>query len=146
MALCNECRRGLPCLSDPSCNGTVVSILTIEEASDDTETPAIKPRARNQKRDAALKDQQSTGRKRAARAYPLDRSLPCEWRNKMGQGGGPHPIEGCTEGMQLNRHHGPDKNTLNNESGNVHRICAHCHNRWHSINDPDYVPGQILKD
>lgn len=61
-------------------------------------------------------------------------------------GGGEFPIQGCSDGVQLNRHHGPDKNTLNNEPGNVHRICAHCHNRWHAKNDPDYDPNKPLKD
>lgn len=103
-------------------------------------------RYRRTKPDAALKDQQSTGRKRAARLYPLDRNAPCEWRGKKNQGGGDNPIQGCTDGMQLNRHHGPDKNTLNNEPGNVHRICTHCHNRWHAKNDPDYDPNKPLKD
>jgi len=45
--------------------------------------------------------------------------------------------------MQEARHHGPDKNTLNNEKGNVHRICHSCHNRWHTLNDEDYIWGNI---
>lgn len=58
-------------------------------------------------------------------------------------GGGTMPIVGCLDGKQQARHHGPDKNTLNNERGNVHRICHTCHNRWHTLNDPDYVWGTI---
>lgn len=54
-------------------------------------------------------------------------------------GGGQKPIVGCLNGKQQARHHGPDKNTLNNEVGNVHRICHTCHNRWHTLNDDDYV-------
>jgi hypothetical protein len=98
------------------------------------------------KTDAALKDQQSTGRKRAAVMYPLDLELPCEWSHKKNCGGGSFPIIGCLDNKQTDRHHGPDKNTLNNEEGNVHRICATCHNRWHAKNDPDYVWGSIYSE
>lgn len=98
---------------------------------------------RGYKRDTTLKDQQSTGRKRAAVLYPIDKNTPgpCEWQGLRFAGGGRYPIIGCTNGTQQARHHGPDKNTLNNEEGNVHRICAFCHNRWHTLNDPDYQPG-----
>lgn len=58
-------------------------------------------------------------------------------------GGGQFPIVGCLNGIQQARHHGPDKNTLNNERGNVHRICHTCHNRWHTLNDENYVWGSI---
>lgn len=118
-------------------------------------------RTRSFKADAALKDQQSTGRKRAAREYPLlsltgqsiesSRDFPhddrayCEWRFGIKCGGGDSPIQGCVDGRQYARHHGPDKNTLNNDEGNVHRICHTCHNRWHAANDPDYDPNKPLK-
>lgn len=92
---------------------------------------------RQLKRDAALKDQQSTGRKRAARWYPLDREAPCEWRG-LSNCGGNIGILGCYSGLQEARHHGPDKSTSNNEPGNVHRICHACHNRWHAKNNPGY--------
>ena len=29
---------------------------------------------------------------------------------------------------------------LNNAQNNVHRICDHCHNTWHAVNDPLYGP------
>jgi hypothetical protein len=93
---------------------------------------------RSQKRDASLKDQQSTGRKRAARLYPLTDGAPCEWQGLANVGGGTTPIVGCVSGLQMARHHGPDKSTSNNEEGNVHRICHRCHNRWHSANNKDY--------
>jgi hypothetical protein len=93
--------------------------------------------------DHNLKDQQSTGRKRAAVDFPLDREAPCEWKMKRNCGGGPKPIVGCINGLQQARHHGPDKNTLNNDVGNVHRICHTCHNRWHTENDPIYAWGTI---
>lgn len=98
---------------------------------------------RTYKDDSALRDQQSTGRKRAARLYPLEADAPCEWQMKKNCGGGNKPIVGCMNGVQQARHHGPDKNTLNNESGNVHRICHTCHNRWHTLNDDGYVWGNI---
>lgn len=82
-------------------------------------------------------DPYSTGRKRAAVMYPLFRTNPCEWRGKKNCGGGT-PIVGCVDGKQTDRHHGPVKNPLRNEPGNVHRICKPCHNRWHAINDPLY--------
>jgi hypothetical protein len=102
--------------------------------------------------DSTLVDQQSTGRKRAAKLYPLNAQAYCEWSGKSDQGGGNHPIQGCglrpnsQIGYQQCRHHGPDKNTLNNDLGNVHRICTPCHNEWHSKNDKDYVPGTVIGD
>lgn len=98
---------------------------------------------RQGRRNATLKDQQSTGRKRAASLYPFDREASCEWKNLKFAGGGKYPIVGCRNGTQQARHHGPDKNTLNNDKGNVHRICHTCHNRWHAKNDPDYEAGVI---
>jgi hypothetical protein len=78
--------------------------------------------------------------------YPLDREGDCEWKLQKNCGGGKSPIIGCIDGRQEARHHGPDKNTLNNDSGNVHRICHRCHNRWHARNDPDYVWGSVYND
>jgi hypothetical protein len=95
------------------------------------------------KNDTVLRDQQSTGRKRAAEMYPLYPEEACEWRGKKNNGGGEHTITGCIDGKQQARHHGPDKNTLNNDEGNVHRICHNCHNRWHTLNDPNYVWGSV---
>lgn len=90
---------------------------------------------------ADFKNAESTGRKRAAELYPLDRNADCEWRGLANVGGGKHPIIGCLNGKQSNRHHGPDKDTLNNANGNVHRICNRCHNIWHEHNDADYDPA-----
>lgn len=101
------------------------------ERGDDALVRAIKEAS-------AVTDVESTGRKRAAKAYPLEEGMICEWRNLANAGGGVKPIVGCTVGMAKNRHHGPDKNTLNNTEGNVHRICAKCHNRWHTENDEYY--------
>lgn len=122
------------------CNGEP-STLVAEEDEDDE--PRV--HSKTYKRDKTLKDQQSTGRKRAARLYPLDRDGDCEWLGLKFAGGGSHPIIGCNSGKQQSRHHGPDKNTLNNDEGNVHRICHKCHNRWHTRNDESYVAGEIPK-
>lgn len=105
-----------------------------DEPDDEASEEVPGKRERRNKPDAALKDQQSTGRKRAAKLYPLDRTAPCEWRGKDNQGGG-IGIRGCDNGLQQARHHGPDYNTLNNDPTNVSRICHVCHNRWHAAND-----------
>lgn len=89
-------------------------------------------------RESNLKDQQSTGRKRAAKLYPLNREQDCDWKGRANCGGGSSPILGCITGRQQARHHGPDKTVSNNNEGNVHRICHYCHNRWHAANDPSY--------
>lgn len=83
-------------------------------------------------------DRHSTGRKRAAQLYPIFKEKDCEWRGKKNCGGGTAPIIGCINGLQRHRHHGPVKDTLRNEPGNVHRICTNCHRRWHAVNDPLY--------
>lgn len=95
-------------------------------------------RKRRRKRESALKDHQSTGRKRAARLYPLQREQPCQWQSLANCGGGKSPILGCLYGMQTDRHHGPDKTVTNNDEGNVWLICAGCHHEWHAKNDPEY--------
>lgn len=125
---------------DCCCKGNSSSPVAEEEEYDDYE-----PRyaSRTYKREGTLKDQQSTGRKRAAKLYPLDPTKSCEWRGLRASGGGQRPIVGCIDGTQQARHHGPDKNTLNNDSGNVHRICHTCHNRWHTENDSVYTPDTI---
>lgn len=85
-----------------------------------------------------LKDEKSTGRKRAARLYPITAGADCEWMGHKNCGGGRRPIIGCYDGKQQHRHHGPVKKTTRNEQGNVHRICTSCHVRWHELNDLIY--------
>ena len=88
----------------------------------------------------------STGRKRAAMLYPIFENMKCEWGGLKFAGGGVEPIVGCdnnviqpNKGPQKgDRHHGPDKNVINNSPGNVHRICSSCHNRWHAKNNKYY--------
>lgn len=90
------------------------------------------------KQDHKIKDPHSTGRKRAAVLFPLDRDSPCEWQDaSVGNpmGGGPRPITTGCNNLQSHRHHGPNRNTLDNSEGNVHRVCSLCHNRWHAQNN-----------
>lgn len=109
------------------------------------------PKGRPPKDDATLTDPESTWRKRASMAFPLDRAAPCEWRGLADVGGGKYPIVGCTSGDQQAIHHGPVKITRGfeqaglpfdfNREGNVHRVCARCHNLWHHWNDATYDPA-----
>lgn len=87
---------------------------------------------------ADYKDPISTGRKRAAEMFPIEVGATCEWAGLKRAGGGVVPIVGCVGRPASDRHHGPDKNTMNNAPGNVHRICDFCHNTWHALNDPFY--------
>ena len=89
---------------------------------------------------ADYKDPISTGRKRAAEMYPISAGMVCEWAGLARAGGGVHPIVGCIGRPASDRHHGPDKNTMNNAPTNLHRICDHCHNTWHALNDEAYGP------
>jgi len=139
---CISCGAGFheECESKPCCCSSAVNELILEVLDEDDHW---RKKRRKGKRNATLKDQQSTGRKRAAKLFPLEISSPCEWRNLRNAGGGKYPIVGCRTGLQQARHHGPDKNTLNNNEGNVHRICHTCHNRWHARNNAEYVAGEI---
>jgi hypothetical protein len=93
-----------------------------------------------------ITDITSTGRKRAAMMYPIFKDMNCEWGGLKYAGGGVVPIIGCagsviqpTKGPDKgDRHHGPDKNVINNAPNNVHRICSTCHNRWHALNNKYY--------
>lgn len=88
-----------------------------------------------------MTDPESAGRKRAAALLPKDELLNmiCEWSMLKEAGGGVFPIKGCHNNKATDRHHGPNKNTLDNERGiNLHAICAFCHNRWHAANDDSY--------
>ena len=86
-----------------------------------------------------MRDPVSTGRKRAARMYPIEPGKICEWAGKKNAGGGIEPIYGCPGRPAVHIHHGPDKSTLNNERSNISIICNFCHNRWHTANDKYYV-------
>lgn len=109
----------------------------------------------------SYKDRRSTGRKRAAVMYPIvcrncnnpttktrkDQTVctcgsrttdACEWQGKKNCGGGSVAIVGCPDGRQVDRHHGPIKDPMVNEVGNVHRICQKCHQRYHHLNDENW--------
>lgn len=138
IGLDHECR-------SVDCSGHSQSDLSdpILDDSSDIDLEEEETERRTYGDDSNLRDQQSTGRKRAARWYPLDETALCEWAMKKNCGGGQNPITGCAMNLQQARHHGPDKNTLNNDKGNVHRICHTCHNRWHTLNDDGYVSGDV---
>lgn len=100
-----------------------------------------------------ITDIKSTGRKRAAMLAPILTGQKCAWAGLRHAGGGVIPILGCNGHLlieqkggdedngywQGDRHHGPDKNTLNNSVGmNLHSICVDCHHRWHALNDVFY--------
>lgn len=84
------------------------------------------------------RDPVSTGRKRAAKLYPLAVGQVCEWAWHKDCGGGIVQITGCTGRPASHIHHGPDKSTFNNDRDNISLICEYCHNRWHAANDKFY--------
>lgn len=134
---CPSCGRGFHDECESGCN-----LCHIEEEV--RVTSFVGGRGAPVKDPSKITDPYSTGRKRAAIQYPIFKTNPCEWRGKKNCGGGT-PIIGCIEGLQRDRHHGPIKDTLRNEPGNVHRICKKCHNRWHVINDPIYDLAEYSK-
>lgn len=143
---CLKCARGLHELCETSCatchpveNEVTTISYKQDEEPDEEFNEDIPADFHGHKLDSSLKDQQSTGRKRAAKAYPLDRDAPCEWIGIKQPGGSAIELPDCINGKQQCRHHGPDYNTLNNDEGNVHRICHSHHNYWHAAND-------LLKD
>jgi hypothetical protein len=95
-----------------------------------------------------LVDPESTGRKRQAKMFPIAVGQVCEWAGKANAGGEfmPVGIIGCVNNPATDLHHGPDKNTLNNEkvsrgigtTENTHIICSECHNATHAANDAFY--------
>lgn len=141
MNKCIDCAEGFPelcqlggCKSEPEV--TSLSDLLTSGFSEPTKKVRDSRRTKN---DMNLKDPQSTGRHRAVAIHgKANPEEPCEWLGLANCGGGHFPILGCDRGVQENLHHGPDKNVLNNERQNVHKICSQCHNRWHTMNDADY--------
>lgn len=86
----------------------------------------------------------STGRKRAQMLYPIIDGSECDWAWLKFAGGGVEPVIGCSGNLIFSergkggRHHGPNKNVIANEPGNVHRLCMSCHARWHALNNQYY--------
>lgn len=103
-----------------------------------------------------LVDPESTGRKRMAKLYPIAVGQVCEWAGRANAGGEYMPvgIVGCVNNPATDLHHGPDKNTLNNEKAsrgvgeneNIHVICSDCHNSTHAANDEFYPPYDRVAD
>jgi hypothetical protein len=143
----NECDNFWSDAEDCGCGGEVkfhadgsVKATAAVEAGEmgDTDTGYISDGYEAQKDISEYKDPVSTGRKRAAQMYPITPGMTCEWAGLKYAGGGVFPIIGCIGRPASDRHHGPDKNTMNNAAGNLHRICDFCHNTWHAVNDPYY--------
>jgi len=94
----------------------------------------------------SLANPKDSGYKRMKRMYPISPGQVCEWARMANAGPGPVHIIGCMGNPATDLHHGPDKNTLNNEKvtrgigdrENVHAICSPCHVRWHAANDDLY--------
>ena len=91
------------------------------------------------KDDSELKQPARVGRQRANRAKPIKQGDICEWSELKYAGGGPVPIVGCFRGAAATVHHGPDKDWLNNDLSNLHKICTQCHSAYHQKNDIFYV-------
>ncbi len=134
--------------------GNALNLDTTEP--DSSETVTVKNTRRN-KNDDAVTDQQSTGRKRAAKMYPLSdengKKLPCDFAGKKAvlPSFMEVQIDGCgvragtmPNNAQARHHH--DYNTLNNERSNVGLLCVPCHNLLHAKNDPykDKIYERIL--
>lgn len=137
---CPSCGRGWheECINCELCHGEADQLkLTLISESRGLGAPIKNPED--------VRDPKSTGRKRAAVHYPLFRDQPCEWRGLKNVGGGLKPSVGCMQGLQQHRHHGPNKNTLSNEPGNIHRICNNCHSAWHALNNPIYDEEQYKR-
>lgn len=149
---CNECQQAWSdsFTQDCCCGGNIVftptgevkeaGVVSLSDSASSTDTGYIEDGYGGAKDIGSYKDPISTGRKRAAEMYPIETGMVCEWANLKFAGGGVVPIVGCIGRAATDRHHGPDKNTMNNAPGNVHRICSFCHNTWHGVNDPHYGP------
>lgn len=147
--VCNPCLLGFhaECVSPDTecCCGGADYLDSPEVGTASSRTGGgVGPRVLNP---SEITDATSTGRKRAAQLYPIFKDMLCEWAYLKFAGGGVVPIIGCDGNLiQPNSkagdggdvHHGPDKNTINNSPGNVHRICKSCHHAWHAANDVYY--------
>lgn len=140
MYVCLHCARGMhdACTNydlppDECC---CEAVARQEAANVSALSPEPLPVGRPRKDDDEIST--SAGRKRAAVEYEINPQAACEWSGKSNCGGGKVPIVGCLGNSQAHRHHGPIKQTSHNERGNVHKICARCHNTWHAKNDPIY--------
>jgi hypothetical protein len=113
--------------------------LNLDPEEPDTRSTTRAPR--RQKDDQAVTDPQSTGRKRAAKLYPLRTEtgdpIPCDLANKKSPtlpGYYKVQIDGCGIRQGQSRHHW-SYNTLDNERSNIGLLCHSCHNLIHARND-----------
>lgn len=148
VSACYSCAIGMfaECLDPEELeDGHIVPCGAVETVTEESRERSLSPED--------VTDPLSTGRKRAVLVAPILTGMICEWAGLKYAGGGVIPMVGCAgnliadkkggmpdEGyLQGDRHHGPDKATINNAVGqNLHRICKLCHNRWHTLNDPYY--------
>jgi hypothetical protein len=101
-----------------------------------------------------LADPLSTGRKRQAEMYPIQKGQACEWAGKLVVLQGMPSVVGCIHSPATDLHHGPDKNTLNNESAsrgvgvldNTWAICSECHNSVHAKHNGRYEEYDRVAD
>jgi hypothetical protein len=133
--VCVLCVAGMPHPELPECTSDDKVEKQIKQAASEAVI------GRPPKSGDEFTDAESTGRKRAAELLPTEvlNTMICEWALLQEAGGGKNPITGCHGNRATDRHHGPDKNTLNNERRqNLHAICSYCHNLWHAKNDSTY--------
>ena len=133
--ICVLCVAGIPHPELPECASDDVIEVQIKQVASEAVM------GRPPKSGDEFTDAESTGRKRAAELLPTEtlNTMICEWALLERAGGGQNPITGCHGNRATDRHHGPDKNTLNNERRkNLHAICSYCHNLWHAKNDSTY--------
>lgn len=126
----------------PTPVGDIGNALNLDTQEADTKTVV-----RRQKNDMAVTDPQSTGRKRAAKLYPLidpnGNKLPCDFQNRKSclpsymevQIDGCGVRTGTMPNFAQSRHH-HDYNVMNNERENIGLLCLSCHNLLHAKNDP----------
>lgn len=159
-AVCFACACGLPdeCTNPQPIPGDDLHFLPCSARFTSVDEPQQRKAGRPVAGPNDLGDDVSAGRKRAAMLAPIMTGMLCEWAGLKHAGGGVIPILGCRDNTIAeakttedahelganeagHRHHGPDKAVLNNAVGtNLHRVCSRCHNRWHAINDPFYLP------
>jgi hypothetical protein len=122
-------------------------ILNLDDPPTENQKPDSPAPTRRLKDDQSVTDPQSTGRKRAAKLYPLRTStgdpIPCDLAGKKAPtlpGYYKVQIDGCgvrqgsLAANAQSRHHW-SYNTLDNERSNIGLLCHSCHNLIHARND-----------
>ena len=142
MDVCIWCFAQFPHEPTPYCDDAKSTPTGIDMSKPDiVDMEAIESRGvgRPPKEGHEMNDVEAAGRKRSVRAKPIRTGDICEWALLKQAGGGVIPIEGCPGNPARHVHHGPDKSVLNNDiENNLSAVCTHCHNRWHTLNDPYY--------